>query len=51
MLRNEQRKLVAQCGGNTALEILELQLSGKRPMSGEAFLNGYKLAEDERLEI
>ena len=41
------KKLVAGCGANTSLELKEVQLAGKKRMSGEAFLNGYKPAADE----
>ena len=43
------KKLVAGCGANTSLELREVQLAGKKRMTGEAFLNGYKLAPDETL--
>jgi methionyl-tRNA formyltransferase len=48
-LRPEKRRLFAGCGENTALELLEMQLAGKKSMTAEAFLNGYRLAENERL--
>jgi methionyl-tRNA formyltransferase len=41
------RKLMAGCGEWTSLELLEVQLAGKKRTSGEAFLNGYKLATEE----
>jgi methionyl-tRNA formyltransferase len=43
------KKLVVGCGGQTLLELREVQLAGKKRMSGEAFLNGYKLAAEEIL--
>jgi len=43
------KKLVAGCGGGTSLELKEVQLAGKKRMSAEAFLNGYKLATEETL--
>jgi methionyl-tRNA formyltransferase len=46
---DERRRLFAGCGGGTALELLEVQLAGKKRMSAEAFLNGYPLAENEML--
>ena len=49
VMRPEQRRLFAGCGGATALELLEVQPAGKKRMSAEAFLNGYKLASDEVL--
>jgi len=45
----ENRRTFASCGGGTALELLEVQLAGKKRMSAEAFLNGYPLAENEML--
>jgi methionyl-tRNA formyltransferase len=41
--------MIAGCGENTALELLQVQLAGKKPMAAEAFLNGYRLAENETL--
>jgi methionyl-tRNA formyltransferase len=43
------KKLVAGCGGDTSLELKEVQLAGKKRMSGSAFLNGYQLAAGETL--
>lgn len=48
-LHSDRRKLFVGCGENTVLELLELQLAGKKRMSAEAFLNGYQLGERERL--
>jgi methionyl-tRNA formyltransferase len=48
-LRAERRTLFVGCGEHTALELLEVQLAGKRPMSAQAFLNGYRPLEHERL--
>ncbi len=42
-----KRRLFAGCGNASVLEILELQPAGKKRMSAEAFLNGYKPAEGE----
>jgi methionyl-tRNA formyltransferase len=39
--------LVAGCGEDTSLELKEVQLAGKKRMSAEAFLNGYKPAAGE----
>lgn len=46
---SEGKRLLVACGGNTGLQIDELQLAGKKRMQAEAFLNGYKLAVNERL--
>lgn len=48
VLKRDKRRLLVGCGGNTALELLELQPAGKKPMSTEAFLNGYQIAENEK---
>lgn len=48
-LRAEKRRLFAGCGNGTRLEILELQLAGKKRVAAEAFLNGLKLSPEERL--
>ena len=45
----DKRRLFVACGQNTAIELLELQLAGKKRMSAEAFLNGYQLMQDEML--
>jgi methionyl-tRNA formyltransferase len=46
-LRSKNRRLFAGCGENSALELLEVQLSGKKRMSAQAFINGHKPAEYE----
>ncbi len=45
----QNKKWIVGCGAQTALELKEVQLAGKKRMSGEAFLNGYKLAAEEML--
>ncbi len=45
------KKLVAGCGQRTVLELSEVQLAGKKRMTGESFLNGYKLAAEEILGV
>ena len=37
------------CGRDTALEIQELQLEGRKRVSAEAFVNGHRLGADEML--
>lgn len=44
----ENRKMFAGCGSD-ALEVLELQLEGKKRMEVAAFLNGFSMASDEVL--
>jgi methionyl-tRNA formyltransferase len=48
-LLSDKRRVLAGCGGNTALELVEIQLAGKKRMTAEALLNGYKLNENEQL--
>ncbi len=48
-LRTEKRCVLVGCGEGTALELLEIQLAGKKRMTAEAFLNGYQLTADEQL--
>ncbi len=48
-LRVEHDKLIAGCGGGTAIEILELQPEGKRRMSARDFIHGYRPASGEKL--
>jgi methionyl-tRNA formyltransferase len=43
------RKLIAGCGESTALELLEVQIEGRKRISGEAFANGQHLSENEFL--
>lgn len=42
-------RLVAGCGGGTSLELLELQLEGKKRMAARDFINGYQLTDTEKL--
>jgi methionyl-tRNA formyltransferase len=37
------------CGGGAALELIEVQVQGRKRIPVEAFLNGHKLLENERL--
>ncbi len=48
-LHKQGRRLLVACGEGTTLEILDLQLAGKKRMTAEAFLNGYPLSPEERL--
>jgi methionyl-tRNA formyltransferase len=43
------RQLFVACGGESALELHELQLEGKKKMSVDAFLNGYGINSGEVL--
>ena len=48
-LRIHNRRLYVRCGGESALEIVEVQPAGKKRMVVDAFLNGYKVQQGERL--
>ena len=45
------KRWIVGCGHGSTLELQEVQLAGKKRMSGEAFLNGYKLAAQEILGV
>jgi methionyl-tRNA formyltransferase len=45
----EARKLAVACGESTALEILELQLEGRKRVAAEAFINGHRPLPNEML--
>jgi methionyl-tRNA formyltransferase len=45
----ESTRLLAGCGKNTALELIELQPEGKRRMSARDFINGYHPQTGEKL--
>jgi methionyl-tRNA formyltransferase len=45
----EGDRLIAGCGDNTALELLEVQLEGKRRMAARDFVHGYRPRNGERL--
>lgn len=47
-LLSESRRLFAGCGGG-AIELLEVQMEGKKRMPAAAFLNGFPIAADEVL--
>ena len=42
-------RLIAGCANNTSLELLEIQLEGKKRSSAQAFINGYHPKPGERL--
>lgn len=45
----EDGKLMAACAAGTALELLDVQVEGRKKMPAAAFLNGYRLLEYEIL--
>jgi methionyl-tRNA formyltransferase len=48
-IRVENHQLFAACAGNTWLELIELQLEGKKRLPAAEFLRGTQLAPDTRL--
>ena len=48
-LRLANHDLLAGCGANTALQLIEVQLEGKKRMSGSEFARGYRPTAGERL--
>jgi methionyl-tRNA formyltransferase len=48
-LRVQNRRLLVLCGGNSALELLEVQLEGRKRIPAEAFRNGQHLTDSEIL--
>jgi methionyl-tRNA formyltransferase len=49
LLRIDKRRLFAGCGGYSELDLLALQPAGKKRIGADAFLNGYKVSDNERL--
>ena len=43
------RRLLVSCGDDRALELVEVQLEGRKRMPAEDFMRGYRIAEGERL--
>jgi methionyl-tRNA formyltransferase len=44
-------RLFVACGGGTALELLEIQIEGKKRMTAADFLNGYQVGDNDVLEM
>lgn len=49
VLRAERKRLLAACGDSTWLELLEVQLEGRKRIRATEFLNGVRLIPDEKL--
>lgn len=43
------RSLRVACGAHSTLELLEVQLEGRKRISADAFRNGHRISENERL--
>ncbi|PYX80594.1 MAG: methionyl-tRNA formyltransferase [Acidobacteria bacterium] len=48
-IRLQGERVFVGCGANTSLELLEVQLAGKKRMAARDFLHGYHLTSGERL--
>jgi methionyl-tRNA formyltransferase len=46
---SQKKRLLVACGERTALELIEVQVEGRKRMSAEAFLNGQHLKDNEVL--
>jgi methionyl-tRNA formyltransferase len=44
-----KHQLMASCGGGTALELMEVQMEGRKKISAEAFLHGFRPLDNEVL--
>ena len=42
-----EKRLLIACGERTELELIEVQVEGRKRMSGTAFMNGHHLKDDE----
>jgi methionyl-tRNA formyltransferase len=45
----QKKRLLVACGNQLALELIEVQIEGRKRMPAEAFLNGHHLNENETL--
>lgn len=50
-LLTEKDELLVVCGGGTMLELIEVQLEGKRRMAARDFIHGARPREREKLEL
>jgi methionyl-tRNA formyltransferase len=50
-LKSEGDRLLVGCGSHSSLELIELQLEGKKRMSGSDFLHGYRPKPGETLGL
>jgi methionyl-tRNA formyltransferase len=48
-LHPSRNRLVAACGGGSALELLEVQIEGRKRVDASAFLNGQRIVQNELL--
>ena len=50
-LRVEGDRLFAGCAGGSAIELIEVQMEGKRKMSAAEFLRGFQVRTGERVGL
>lgn len=48
-LHPARKRLLAACGDGTALDLLELQIEGRKRLPASDFLNGHRVEENEKL--
>jgi methionyl-tRNA formyltransferase len=48
-LRIEGDRLFVGCGAGTALQLIQAQVEGKKPFSARELINGYRIAQGEKL--
>src|SRR6185312_12400920 len=48
-MQTDRRRLFVSCGSGSTLELLEVQMQGKKRMATVDFLNGYPIAPNEQL--
>lgn len=46
-LFSDRKSLFVTCGGGSVLELIEVQIEGRKRLCAAAFLNGHKLADNE----
>ena len=50
-VRAEKKRLLVDCAGGTVLQLLDVQVEGRKRLSAEAFLNGQRLEDNETLGV
>jgi methionyl-tRNA formyltransferase len=51
LIHADRKQLLVEAGDKTRLELLEVQIEGRKRISGESFLNGQRLADNEILGV
>jgi methionyl-tRNA formyltransferase len=47
----DRKRMLVQCGAGTRLELIEVQQEGRKRMSGEAFVNGVHIGDNDVLGV